>query len=123
MKTSRSTQDYTQYDLPEGAKVRLGTGYLTGNITYSPDGALLVIPKSSGIWVYDTSTLEVVDMIGEYRVFNSAKIRKNQWCELIAVDNAVGFSSKGNLFAVRVAWQYCVWTPTSEYSHSGIEKN
>ena len=114
MKTSRSTQDYTRCDLPEGAKVRLGTGYLTGNMLYSPDGALLVIPKSSGIWVYDTSTLEVVDMISEYRVFNSSEIRNDQWCELIEVDNAVGFSSEGNLFAVRVAWQYCVLPPTSE---------
>ena len=104
MKTNHSTQNYTGWNLPKGAKARIGDGYITGKIVYSPDGTQLVVPKSSGIWVYDTSTLEVVDMIGEYRVFNSVEIRSDQRCKLIEieVDNAVGFNSKGNLFGVRV---------------------
>ena len=119
MKKDFRSQDYTQWDLPESAKARLGTGYLTGNITYSPDGTLLVIPKSSGIWVYDMSTLEVVDLISQYKVFNSAEIRNNsQWWKPIEADNAVGFSSDGNLFAIRAEWWDIVdiedLTPNSE---------
>ena len=114
MKTSQSTQDYTRWNLPKGAKARIGDGYITGKIAYSPDGTQLVVPKSTGIWVYDTSTFEVIDLISEHRAFNSTEIRNNQWCELIEVDNAVRFSSEGKLFAVRVAWQYCVLPPTSE---------
>ena len=109
MKKDFRYQDYTQWDLPESAKARLGTGYLTGNITYSPDGTLLVIPKSSGIWVYDASTLEVVDLIDQHRLFNSAEIRNSrQWRKPIEAGNAVGFSSDGSLFSIRVEWQAVV---------------
>lgn len=110
MKTSQSTQDYTGWNLPKGAKARIGDGYITGKIAYSPDGTQLVVPKSTGIWVYDTSTLEVVDLIGEYRVFN---IQNNsQWWKPIEADNAVGFNADGNLFAITVEW----WDiPTSNF--------
>ena len=102
MKTSQSTPDYTGWNLPKGAKARIGDGYITGKIVYSPDGTQLVVPKSSGIWVYDASTLEVVDMIGEYRVFN---IQNNgQWWKPIEANNEVGFGVDGNLFAIRVEW-------------------
>ena len=108
MKTNYSTQNYTRRNLPEGAKARIGDGYITGKIVYSPDGAQLVVPRSTGIWVYDTSTLEVIDLISEYKAFKSIEIRNDEWCELIEVDNAVGFSSEGKLFTVRVAWHDCV---------------
>lgn len=101
-------------NLPKSAKKRLGTGYLTGKIVYSPDGTQLVVPKSSGIWVYDASTLEVIDFISEYRAFNSSAIRDDQWGELIEIDNAVGFGTEGKLFAVRVAWQRVVFEGPSE---------
>ena len=116
MKENLRSSNYKQWNSPEGAKARLGTGYLTGKIVYSPDGTQLVVPKSTGIWVYDTSTLEIVDMIDEYRAFNSTELRNNQWSELIEVDNAVGFSSKGNLFAVRVAWSPGVFTRSEIYT-------
>ena len=35
-----SAQDYTQWNLPEGATARLGKGTITGDIQYSPDGKL-----------------------------------------------------------------------------------
>ncbi len=102
MKNNHGSQDYTQSNLPEGAKARIGDGYITGKIVYSPDGTQLVVPKSTGIWVYDASTFEVVDMIGEYRVFN---IQNNsQWWKPIEADNAVGFNADGNLFAIRIEW-------------------
>ena len=47
-------QDYTQWGLPEGAKARLGKGWISGNIAYSPDGASLAVASSIGIWLYDT---------------------------------------------------------------------
>ena len=107
-------QSYTQWSLPEGAKARIGDGYITGKIVYSPDGTQLVVPKSSGIWVYDASTLEVIDFIRECRAFNSSTIRDYPWGELIEIDNAVGFGTEGKLFAVRVAWQRVVFVGPSE---------
>ena len=52
-------ENYTQFSLPQGAKARLGKGWLSGNIAYSPDGTQLAVAGSIGIWLYDTATLQV----------------------------------------------------------------
>ncbi len=44
--------------LPEGAVARLGKGWVTGNITYSPDGSLFAVAQNIGIWLYDADTYE-----------------------------------------------------------------
>ena len=41
-------QDYTQWGLPEGAKMRLGKEGLSGNIAYSPDGTRLAVASVFG---------------------------------------------------------------------------
>lgn len=46
--------DYTRWNLPEGAKRRLGKGVLT-DMKVSPRGTHLVIASSIGIWLYDVS--------------------------------------------------------------------
>ena len=48
-------QDYTRWGLPDGAKVRLGKGWISGDVAYSPDGSLLAVTSSIGIWLYDAS--------------------------------------------------------------------
>ena len=58
--------DYTQWQLPEGAKARLGKGnitesvfpatghkFSTRNVAFSPDGNRLAIGSVAGIWIYD----------------------------------------------------------------------
>lgn len=52
----------TQWGLPEGAKARLGKGHII-DIAYSPDGTLLAVASSIGIWVYDAATGEALDLI------------------------------------------------------------
>ncbi|RKU09967.1 hypothetical protein C6501_14230 [Candidatus Poribacteria bacterium] len=47
-------QDYTQLNLPEGAKARLGKGTII-DMQLSPDNNRLVISTSAGIWLYDVS--------------------------------------------------------------------
>ncbi|MCE2451113.1 MAG: PD40 domain-containing protein, partial [Candidatus Latescibacteria bacterium] len=56
-------QDYAQWSLPEGAKMRLGKGRLSGNIAYSPDGTRLAVASSIGIWLYDTATHQEVALL------------------------------------------------------------
>ena len=48
-------QNYTQRNLPEGAKARLGKGVIS-DIQLSPDNTRLAITSSIGIWLYDVST-------------------------------------------------------------------
>ena len=55
-------QDYTRWDLPDGAKLRLGKGSV-GNITFSPDGNQLIVKSSIGFWIYDAHTGVELDLI------------------------------------------------------------
>ncbi len=61
--TSAEYEPYTQINLPEGAKARLGKGEITSNVAYSPDGTRLVVASSIGIWIYDAQTGEVLDLL------------------------------------------------------------
>ena len=55
-------EDYTQWGLPEGARVRLGKGSIN-EIAYSPDGTLLAVASSIGIWMYDMQTYQEVALL------------------------------------------------------------
>ena len=59
------TQDSTQWQLPEGAKARLGKGYVF-NMVYSPDGTLLAAAGTIGIWIYDARTGEEMNLLKEH---------------------------------------------------------
>ena len=48
-------QEYTQWNLPEGAKMRLGKGS-ANDITFSPDGTQFAVTTNIGIWIYDAKT-------------------------------------------------------------------
>ena len=55
-------QDYTQWNLPEGAKARLGKGRRS-EIAYSPDGTRLAVASSIGVWLYDTETYQEIALL------------------------------------------------------------
>ena len=55
-------QDYTQWGLPEGAKARLGKGWMN-DMAYSPDGMRLAVATDMGIWLYDAQTGEELDRL------------------------------------------------------------
>ncbi|MDE0314183.1 MAG: WD40 repeat domain-containing protein [Candidatus Poribacteria bacterium] len=48
-------EDYTQLNLPEGARARLGKGVLN-DMQISPDSTKLAIASSIGVWLYDVNT-------------------------------------------------------------------
>ncbi len=54
-----------QLSLPEGARARLGNGYMQG-VKYSPDGLMLAVESSIGVWLYDADTLEVLHLLTGY---------------------------------------------------------
>ena len=47
--------DYTQWELPEKAKARLGKGWINA-IRFSPDGTQLAVGGGIGVWLYDVRT-------------------------------------------------------------------
>ena len=50
-------QEYTQWALPEDAIARLGKGRIE-DMQYSPDGTILAVATTIGIWIYDTETYQ-----------------------------------------------------------------
>ena len=54
--------DSPQWHLPDGAKARLGKGWIR-DVAYAPDGARFAVAGPIGIWIYDLQTLEEIDLI------------------------------------------------------------
>ncbi len=50
-----SNVEYTQWELPEGAKARLGKGSIN-DIKFSPDGTRFAVATTIGVWMYDALT-------------------------------------------------------------------
>ena len=57
-------QDYTQWQLPEGAKMRLGKGWIR-DISFSPDGSRFAVATMIGIWIYDAHTGTEIALLNE----------------------------------------------------------
>ncbi len=55
IQTEETVKDYTQWELPKAAKVRLGKGWIKA-IQFSPDGTQLAVGSSIGVWLYDVNT-------------------------------------------------------------------
>ena len=63
--SSAFSQDYTHWSLPNGAKMRLGKGRITGDIVFSPDNAVLAVGSSIGTWLYDVHTGNELKLLTE----------------------------------------------------------
>ena len=55
-------QENPQWRLPDDAIARYGKGWIAG-LQYSPDGSRLAVATAIGIWLYDTGTLQEVDLL------------------------------------------------------------
>ena len=61
--SSTFAQDYSKLNLPEAAKLRLGKGWISGNIEYSPNGHRVAVASSIGIWIYNANTFAEVALL------------------------------------------------------------
>ena len=57
-----SAENYTRWDLPNGAIARIGKGEIDA-IQYSPDGTQLGVGTSIGIWLYDAKTYQELNLL------------------------------------------------------------
>lgn len=55
-------QNYMKWDLPDGAKLRIGKGS-AGRVRFSPDGNRLIVDGSIGFWIYDAHSGVELDLI------------------------------------------------------------
>lgn len=55
-------QDYIRWELPEGAKMRLGKGQIK-SYQFSPDNTRLAVISSIGVWLYDVQTGKAIKLL------------------------------------------------------------
>lgn len=77
-----SIDDTMQLNLPKDAIARFGKGGIR-DILYSPDGTTLAVAGKIGLWLYDTSSYKVIDMI---------PLESTEF-------NCLAYSADGNFFA------------------------
>ncbi len=86
-------QDYTEWELPDGAYKRIGKGEITGNIIFSPDNSIVAVSSSIGVWIYNAKTGE------EQSLFTNHSGRVN----------SVSFSPDGNTLASSSSGEFLLW--------------
>ena len=64
--------DYTQWNLPENAKARLGKGSIKG-ISVSPDNTQIAVASATGIWIYDAHTGDKLTLLSDH-ITTTAKV-------------------------------------------------
>ncbi len=83
-------KEYTKIMIPEKAKARLGKGEVN-DIKFTPDGKLLVLGTSIGLWLYDANTGEEIALLYENHDINRKQGR--------SYINVLAFSTDGNILA------------------------
>ncbi len=58
--------DYTRWNLPDGAKHRLGKGSING-ISFSPDGTQIAVGSATGVWIYDVRTGAELSLLTDHK--------------------------------------------------------
>ena len=56
-------QEYSKWELPEGAIARIGKGDTAGKIIFSPDSRIIIIPSKIGLWFYDATTYKELKLL------------------------------------------------------------
>ena len=95
--SSALSQDYTHWNLPIGAKMRLGKSMITGGIVFSPDNAVLAVGSSVGTWLYDVHTGSELKLLTD----NTGFVK------------SVAFSPDGKTVVISTSNKFIVWDVAS----------
>lgn len=70
-------QDYTTWNLPEGARGPVGRGSIN-SIQFSPNGKLLAVASTTSIWIYDVDNSKVLfRLVGHVQTVSSLAFSPN----------------------------------------------
>ncbi|MCY4403746.1 MAG: WD40 repeat domain-containing protein [Candidatus Poribacteria bacterium] len=90
-------QEYTTWGLPDGAKARFGKGEIT-TIAFSPDGSVLAVASSVGIWIYDAQTSKELALLPVHKDKDTTIL--NYGIAGNATVNSLVFSPDSKLLAI-----------------------
>ena len=57
-----TNSEYTRWELPDGAKMRLGKGRIN-EIKFSPDSRRFAVATSIGVWIYDAKSGSIISLL------------------------------------------------------------
>ncbi len=80
-------QDYTKWQLPEGATARLGKGRIN-DITFSPDGSQFAVATTIGIWVYSADSGKELSLLTGHEVEVMSAVFSSGGQTLVSVDSS-----------------------------------
>ncbi len=63
-------EDYMRWHLPDGGKLRIGKGRISGGIAISPDNSMLAVATTIGIWLYDVQAGTELDLLSMHSPSN-----------------------------------------------------
>ena len=90
-----SNVEYTRWELPEGAKTRLGKGSIN-DIKFSPDGTRFAVATTIGVWMYDAQTGTEISLFkGDRQEIKGIAFAKNR--ELPHKELLIGANSAGEI--------------------------
>ena len=103
-------QDYTRWELPEGAKLRFGKGKTENTVgstiyQFSPNSSQLAVFTAIGIWIYDVQTGKEIRLLTEHKVRRASNTALSPDFQTLA--------------SPRDSWEHHeirLWTPTQEKS-------
>lgn len=100
--------EYPRWELPEGAKMRLGKGEIN-YIRFSPDGTRFAVATTIGVWIYDAKTGTEISLL------------KGERQNIIGV----AFTENGNsIFGANFAGEILKWdSKNGELQHVIISEN
>ena len=82
--------EYPRWELPEGAKMRLGKGRIN-TIKFSPDGSRFAVATSIGVWIYNAQSGSIISLLkGERQDILDVAFTKNG-------NNVLGANASGQI--------------------------
>ena len=100
-----SNTEYIRWQLPEGAKVRLGKGSIN-DIKFSPDGTRFAVATTIGVWMYDAQTGKEISLFkGDRQDIKGVAFSKDGrfpcWCQFCGRDTAMEYNHRRTSFHFR----------------------
>ncbi len=117
------TDDYTQWELPEGTIARIGKGTRTAPVVISKEATRLAIASTIGVWLYDSETYQEIALLDAHKPPCSSlafspdgkTLAAGTWDGKIRLWNSETGVSKGTLTGQHTDWvNRLIFTPDGE---------
>ena len=111
-----NNNNYQTWKLPTGVRLRLGkggVGRMANAVAFSPDGQYLAVSSAIGIWLYDATTYQELDLLSHHWPVSSIAFSPDGKSILAGRSTYIGGSG----------WELNLWDVTTREKISTFGKN